>query len=131
MVTHPPDETHENGNPPTPLSDDQPLYQVRTAQPQYQIVPHTHLGFKLKDPKCNPCPALNGEVPSHTPSTTHPLGRDPSQSTRNDDPPQQQPTHPNDPPNGEGHAPSTTHPPKRYHTHLSGWYHTPVGVVNF
>ncbi|KAF9506043.1 hypothetical protein BS47DRAFT_1367627 [Hydnum rufescens UP504] len=52
---HPAEDTCENGNPPArrnpqewkptnPLSDDQPPYQVRTAQPRYQIVPHTHLG---------------------------------------------------------------------------------------
>ncbi|KAF9508866.1 hypothetical protein BS47DRAFT_1365634 [Hydnum rufescens UP504] len=43
-------------------------------QPQYKQVPHTHFsGFKSRLPKQQPTPTAthNGEVQSHTPSTTH------------------------------------------------------------
>ncbi|KAF9505220.1 hypothetical protein BS47DRAFT_1368239 [Hydnum rufescens UP504] len=76
------------------------MYAKPNAQPQYNQVPHTPLWWiQTGVPETTTHPNSNLPVQmaanvKATPGTTHRLGRDPSRSAQNDDPPHKQPPRP-------------------------------------
>ncbi|KAF9503305.1 hypothetical protein BS47DRAFT_1369633 [Hydnum rufescens UP504] len=135
------EEQKPRNGPPTQIT----TYAKPNARPQYNRVPHTHFGgIQTGVPEMTTHPNSNLPVQMARPTVRamppvpHTrLGGDTkgavqaapfaclrifllTRSAQNDDPPRQQPARPNDPLNGEGHAPGTTHPPKRTVPHPSG-----------